>query len=338
MASDDFRASLALICRAYEENKPQVVRLESSMNWMCRTKAILCLPFDVEGRTLGVLYHENSYLDTCFDFLDKDLLIQVARYLSTYIGQIHRYSVNLEKHAYQRTSALEKHQSPEIIGQSPVMEKILAQADRTAASESTVLILGETGVGKELMAHRIHRMSRRSENPLVIVDATTIPEHLVESELFGHEMGAFTGADHQKKGRMELADKGTLFIDEIGEIPKSMQVKLLRVLQEKTLVRIGGMQAVSSDFRLLVATNRDLAQEVIAGRFREDLYYRLNVIPITVPSLRERREDIPLLAEHFLNRYAAKYNFPKIKLTPENEARLQEYDWPGNVRQLQKRH
>jgi len=215
------------------------------------------------------------------------------------------------------------------------MNETLAKADRIAASDSTVLILGETGVGKELLAQRIHMMSQRSEKPFVIVDPTTIPENLVESELFGHEKGAFTGADRQKRGRLELAHSGTLFIDEVGEIPKSIQVKLLRVIQERTFVRVGGNRTLHPDFRLIVATSRDLASEVAAGRFREDLYYRLNVVPLTLPPLRERKEDIPLLAGYFLDRYASKYNRAEVRLRPQDKDRLKGYNWPGNVRELE---
>jgi transcriptional regulator with GAF, ATPase, and Fis domain len=163
---------------------------------------------------------------------------------------------------------------------------------------------------------------------------TTISENLVESELFGHERGAFTGADRQKKGRLELAHRGTLFIDEVGEIPKTIQVKLLRAIEEKTLVRVGGMRTLVSDFRLIAATNRDLATEVAAGHFREDLYYRLNVIPIILPPLRERIDDIPLLAQHFLNRYSLKYKRTLMGLSIDDEERLKNYHWPGNVREL----
>jgi transcriptional regulator with GAF, ATPase, and Fis domain len=169
----------------------------------------------------------------------------------------------------------------------------------------------------------------------VVVDPNTIPEALIESELFGHEKGAFTGAERQKPGRLELAHRGTLFIDEVGEIPKSVQVKLLRALEERSLVRIGGTQTLYSDFRLLVATNRDLAEEVAVGRFREDLYYRINVVPIDIPPLRERIDDIPLLSRHFLALYASKNGRPVYELTSQDEARLMEYSWPGNVRELQ---
>ena len=177
--------------------------------------------------------------------------------------------------------------------------------------------------------------SPRRESPFVIVDPTTIPETLVESELFGHEKGAFTGADRQKPGRLELAKGGTLFIDEVAEIPKSVQAKLLRALQEKTMVRVGGTSTLRSDFRLVAATNRDLAGEVAAGRFREDLYYRINVVPMAIPPLRERKEDIPLLARYLLAKYVSRYGRPEIELTKKDEAKLMGYDWPGNVRELE---
>jgi transcriptional regulator with GAF, ATPase, and Fis domain len=169
----------------------------------------------------------------------------------------------------------------------------------------------------------------------VVVDATTIPETLFESELFGHEKGAFTGADHQKKGRLEIADRGTLFIDEIGELPLSIQVKLLRAIQEHTFLRVGGTRTIVSDFRLIAATNRDLSEEVSAKRFRQDLYYRLNVIPFKVPALRDRIEDISILTDLFLNRFTKKYHRPDLIIDPETEKLLIQYDWPGNVRELE---
>ncbi|GBC61866.1 sigma-54-dependent Fis family transcriptional re gulator [Desulfonema ishimotonii] len=334
-ASENFRSNLALIFKAYRENSVQTARLSANSFSAYREKALLCLPFEVRGEVRGVLYHDNSYLKECFDFLSKTQLRRLARSLSSHIEHIFELSRNRERIAV--TSALKPENSnlQEIVAQSPVMIRVLGQTDRIALSDSTVLILGETGVGKELLARRIHTMSRRHDKPLVIVDPTVIPENLVESELFGHEKGAFTGADSQRIGRMELAHEGTLFIDEIGEVPGSLQVKLLRVLQEKSLTRVGGTRSISSDFRLVAATNRDLAQEVAAGRFREDLYYRLNVIPVVLPPLRERIEDVPLLARHFLRRYAVKYNHPDLEMTPTDEAMLLKYNWPGNIRELQ---
>jgi transcriptional regulator with GAF, ATPase, and Fis domain len=335
--SDEFTSNLALVVKAFRENQPHVVRLEGEGYWPHKVRAILCLPFNVEGETRGVLYHDNSYVKDCFDFLEKPMLTRLGISLSAYIDHIYEFSQHLEQLATEKTRMNGYSDSLEIVAKSRVMKKVLEQVDRVASSDGTVLILGETGVGKELLAHRIHHMSRRNQGPFIIVDSNTIPENLVESELFGYEKGAFTGAERRKAGRLELAHGGTLFIDEIGEIPKSLQVKLLRVLQEKTLVRLGGSQAISSDFRLVVATNRDLAAEVSTGRFREDLYYRLNVVPITLPPLRERLEDVPYLARHFLAKYAAKYNrsLIEIELDPEDETRLMGYHWPGNIRELQ---
>jgi len=185
------------------------------------------------------------------------------------------------------------------------------------------------------MARRIHAISFRKDRPFIVIDATTIPENLFESELFGHEKGAFTGADNQKKGRLELADQGTLFIDEIGELPLSIQVKLLRAIQERTFLRVGGSRTIYSDFRLIAATNRNLEEEVTAKRFRPDLYYRLNVIPFTVPPLRDRIEEIPLLANHFLSRFAKKYHRQDLEIDPDIEKMLKHYNWPGNVRELE---
>jgi transcriptional regulator with GAF, ATPase, and Fis domain len=296
---------------------------------------MICVPFEVGGQVRGVLYHDNSYVQDCFDNFTNSQLIQMARWLTSYIDHIFEFSRQMEQKTTDQLGQLEQTDNLTIVTRSPAMLSTLNQTDRIAATDSTVLILGETGVGKELLARRIHQMSRRKINPMIIVDPTVIPENLVESELFGHEKGAFTGADRQKKGRMELANKGTLFIDEVGEIPKSIQVKLLRAIQEKTMTRIGGTQIIHSDFRLIAATNRDLAEEVAAGRFREDLYYRLNVIPVTLPPLRNREQDILLLAGHFLSRFASKYNHQGIVFSPKQEAMLNEYHWPGNIRELQ---
>ncbi len=335
VGDEEFKQSLALVFKAFRENSPQVVRREDFNLNPSRVKAMLCVPFEVEGHVRGILYHDNSYVRDCFDSFSTVQLSQMARWLTSYIGHIFQFSRRLEKNAADRIGQMEPSDPSEIITKSPVMKTMLGQVRRIADSDSTVLILGETGVGKELLARQIHQMSRRNSNPMVIIDPTVIPESLVESELFGHEKGAFTGADRQKKGRLELAHNGTLFIDEVGEIPPSIQVKLLRAIQEKTMLRIGGSKSIYSDFRLVAATNRDLAEEVAAGRFREDLYYRLNVIPITLPPLRKRAEDILLLAGHFLNRFAVKYNREPLDLSPEDQNLLASYPWPGNIRELQ---
>jgi transcriptional regulator with GAF, ATPase, and Fis domain len=223
----------------------------------------------------------------------------------------------------------------ELIGQSPAQETVARQIDLVAPTDSTVLILGESGTGKELVAREIHRRSQRASKPLIKVNCAAVPRELYESEFFGHARGAFTGALRDRVGRFELADGGTLFLDEIGEMPLELQAKLLRVLQDGELERVGEERTRKISVRLIAATNRDLRVEVEAGRFRRDLYYRLSVFPIELSSLRKRKEDIPLLAAHFLEALARKVGRPKLRLTLANVQQLQQYDWPGNVRELQ---
>jgi transcriptional regulator with GAF, ATPase, and Fis domain len=222
-----------------------------------------------------------------------------------------------------------------IVGQSPTMRSIFRQLDTVAVTDCTVLVLGETGTGKELIAKVVHERSRRREGALVKLNCSAIPLNLVESELFGHEKGAFTGAVARRAGRFELADRGTLFLDEIGELPLEVQPKLLRLLQEQEFERVGSCQTMRSDVRLVAATNRDLADMCALRAFREDLYYRLNVFPIRLPALRERREDIPLLVNHFLPRLASRLGKDIRSVSPESMALLRAYDWPGNIRELQ---
>jgi len=225
-------------------------------------------------------------------------------------------------------------QRPDIIGSSPAMVRMMETVAQVAVSEATVMVTGESGTGKELVAAAIHHNSPRKEGPFVKVNCAAITETLLESELFGHEKGAFTGADRRKEGRFIQADGGSLFLDEVGEMPVSMQVKLLRVIQERELTRVGGEQVIPVDVRLIVATNQDLAQMVKAGTFREDLYYRLNVVELKTPPLRERREDIPLLAAYFLTRFAEKNRKSVERFSPRAMDLLIRHPWPGNVREL----
>jgi two-component system response regulator HydG len=222
----------------------------------------------------------------------------------------------------------------EIIGSSPALRRVVDVATQAAPSQATVLVLGESGTGKELLARHIHERSSRARGPFVAVNCAAIPETILESELFGHERGAFTGASGRRDGRFAKAAGGTLFLDEIGELQASVQVKLLRVMQEGEYEPLGG-NTQKADVRLVAATNRDLVAEVAAGRFREDLYYRLNVIAITAPPLRARREDIPLLVDHFLGLYCAKNGRPRLQPTRAALDRLTDYAWPGNVRELE---
>ena len=221
-----------------------------------------------------------------------------------------------------------------MVGKSSALRRLLQQIETVAPSDSTVLILGETGTGKELIARAVHQLSRRKDKPLIRVNCTSIPKELFESEFFGHAKGAFTGAIKDRAGRFEAAASGTLFLDEVGEIPLELQSKLLRVLQERSYERVGEEKTRRADVRIVAATNRDLKKEVAAGRFREDLYYRLNVFPLRVAALRERKEDIPLLAAHFVELLVKELRFPKPRLTRAGIEALQGYDWPGNIREL----
>jgi len=222
-----------------------------------------------------------------------------------------------------------------IKGDHPVMEKILAISRKVSSTDSTVLIMGESGTGKELVARYVHSHSRRASHPFIAVNCGAIPAELLESEMFGHERGAFTGAVGSRMGMFQLANGGTIFLDEVGEMSPPLQVKLLRVLQDREIRPVGADRSVRVDVRVIAATNKDLAVEVEKGRFREDLYYRLQVIPITLPPLRERRSDIPLLASHFLEKHNAKRPGVPARISDEAMVYLWEYDWPGNVRELE---
>jgi PAS domain S-box-containing protein len=245
-----------------------------------------------------------------------------------------RRKLELEN-AYLYEEVLEARAFGEIVGSSPALEGILRQIDMVGPTDASVLITGESGTGKELVAREIHNRSARGRRTMIKVNCASIPKELYESEFFGHVKGAFTGAIKDRAGRFQLADGGTLFLDEIGEVPLDLQSKLLRVLQEGTYERIGDEKTLKTDVRIIAATNRNLKEEVLAKRFREDLYYRLNVFPIEVPPLRDRKDDIPSLATRFLSQAASKLNLPLPQFTKANILELKGYDWPGNVRELQ---
>ncbi len=223
----------------------------------------------------------------------------------------------------------------EIVGQSPLLSNVFMLVDQVATMNATVLLLGETGTGKGVIARAIHSRSDRKNRPLITVNCTTLPSTLIESELFGREKGAFTGSDARQIGRFELADGGTIFLDEIGELPLEMQCKLLRVIQDGEFERLGSPRTIKCDVRIIAATNRNLKEEVKNGKFREDLYYRLNVFPITMPALRQRKEDIPLLVKHFMTKFNKKIGRKIDTVATETLNALQEYNWPGNVRELE---
>src|SRR5882757_9233841 len=240
-----------------------------------------------------------------------------------------------EENRSLRQALGEKYSHPNIVARSAKMQEVLAIVERVAPTNSTVLLGGESGVGKDLIARAIHEKSRRASGPFVKINSTAIPENLLESELFGYEKGAFTGANTSKPGKFELADKGTLFLDEIGDVPPATQVKLLRVLQEREFERLGGTRTVKVDVRLVAATNRDLRAALEQGTFREDLYYRLNVVPIDIPPLRERKEDIPYLAHHFVDTLGREMGGRVNGITDAAIDKMLQYSWPGNVRELE---
>jgi DNA-binding NtrC family response regulator len=269
-----------------------------------------------------------SYQGGAFEYLPKPFDVDEA--------------VSLVKRANQHAqeqqglaAPVELARTPEIIGEAPAMQEVFRAIGRLSHSNITVLINGESGTGKELVAHALHRHSPRAASPFIALNMAAIPKDLMESELFGHEKGAFTGAANLRRGRFEQADGGTLFLDEIGETTQAMQVKLLRVLQEQELQRVGGEETISVDVRIIAATNRDLEEEVRRGAFREDLYYRLNVVMLTVPPLRERGDDITLLVRHFAALFAQKNRRRLEGITSECIDLLRHYPWPGNVRELE---
>jgi DNA-binding NtrC family response regulator len=240
-----------------------------------------------------------------------------------------------EENRSLREALGKRYSHPNIVARSTKMQDVLATVDRVAPTNSTVLLGGESGVGKDLIARAIHEKSRRASGPFIKINSTAIPENLLESELFGYEKGAFTGANTSKPGKFELADKGTLFLDEIGDVPPVTQVKLLRVLQEREFERLGGTKTVKVDVRLIAATNRDLREALEQGTFREDLYYRLNVVPLDIAPLRQRKEDIRDLVNLFITRFAGDSGKPVRSISPEAMQILVSYHWPGNVRELQ---
>lgn len=267
-----------------------------------------------------------------YGFFEKPLDAAEVLHIVNQAARMRRLEIENERLRGELTGALG---FGRLIGSSPSLEKTLRQARAVASTNATVLIIGENGTGKEMLARAIHEESPRANAPFIAVSCAALPETLIESELFGHEKGAFTSATHARMGRFELADGGTLFLDEIVELSPSVQVKLLRVLQERAFERVGGTKTLSVDIRLIAASNRDLETEVEGENFRRDLFYRLNVVPLVLPPLRERREDIPGLAAHFAAKAAEKHARPTPQLDPGLIDSLHDYDWPGNIRELE---
>ena len=302
----------------------------------------ICVPMVFREKVVGVLYHDNRLLSNAFKKSDIELISYFAALAAIALDnakayeEIKRLNQKLEdEKTYFEEQHLMSLQIDDIVGESLAIKEVLSKIRQVAGYASTVLILGESGVGKELVARAIHRQSPRADKPFIRVNISALPASLIESELFGHEKGSFTGAVQRRIGRFELADGGTIFLDEIGELPLEIQVRLLHVLQDGKFERVGGSDPVYSNFRLLAATNRDLEREVKKNRFRLDLFYRLNVFPIYIPPLRERREDIPLLAHYFLKLNAAEAKKSFGEISNVQISKLVQYDWPGNVRELQ---
>ena len=304
-------------------------------------RSICHLPLAGRNRMLGIL-SLGRMEDIPFSDQDLEFLGQVANQVALAIenalayGQIVELKDRLaQENVYLESEIRNELKFEEIIGQSAALRSVLNQIETVAPTDSTVLIYGDTGTGKELVARALHNLSARGKNAFVKLNCAAIPTGLLESELFGHERGAFTGAISQRIGRFELAHNGTVFLDEIGEIPLELQPKLLRVLQEREFERLGGTRTIRSDARLIAATNRDLSAMVDEQKFRQDLFYRLNVFPIRVPPLRERTEDIPLLVRHFVQQFSRRMNKHIDSIASETMRALVRYDWPGNIRELQ---
>ncbi|HYG82752.1 MAG TPA: sigma 54-interacting transcriptional regulator [Pyrinomonadaceae bacterium] len=297
-----------------------------------RIQALLCVPLMLFDKPQGVIYLYASDPLTRFDKDHLQLLTAIAGIAAVALENAsHVEWLESENQRLQEDIQIERN----MIGESPRMREVYQFIARVAPTNSTVLIQGESGTGKELISRAIHLNSPRKGKAFVAVNCAALTETLLESELFGHEKGAFTGAVAQKKGKLEIADGGTLFLDEVGEMPPVLQVKLLRVLQEREFERVGGTRTLHVDIRLIAATNRDLEEAIRQGTFRQDLYYRLNVVSLSMPPLRERREDIPLLASYFVQKYADRCNRRVRGISSEARSRLMSYDWPGNVRELE---
>jgi Nif-specific regulatory protein len=334
--------------RVVETGEPAVVpRVSQEPLFLNRTRSrgrekdelsFLCVPIKINQKTIGALSVDRLYKDLNLD-RDLRLLTICASIIAQTVNNlllIDREKDRLRDENLKLKGELkERYQVGNIIGTSSRMRQVYEMIQRVAKSNATILIRGESGTGKELVANAIHYNSLRAAKPFIKVNLAALPETLVESELFGHERGAFTGALQRKQGRFELAHGGTIFLDEIGDLSPSVQLKLLRVIQEREFTRLGGTHTLKADVRLITATHRDLEKALAERLFREDLYYRLNVFPIYLPPLRERQADIPSLAEFFLGKYATEHQKPVKRLSPPALDLLMQYPWPGNVRELE---
>jgi Nif-specific regulatory protein len=297
-----------------------------------RTHSVMCVPLILFDRKLGVLYLDSTHMRDQFNRDHLQLVTAIAGIAAVAIENARQFEW-LETENERLLAAVNIEHN--MIGESAAMHRVYHFISKVAPTDATVLISGESGTGKELAARAMHRNSKRSQKPFMAVNCAALNESLLESELFGHEKGSFTGAFAQKKGRLEVADGGTVFLDEIGELTPPLQVKLLRVLQEREFERVGGTVTINVDLRVITATNKNLEEAIEAGQFRQDLYYRLNVVSLEMPALRERREDIMLLANYFADKYGARCNRKLKGFSTEARDYLTAYDWPGNVRELE---
>jgi Nif-specific regulatory protein len=298
-----------------------------------KTRSLLCAPLRQRGQTIGAIEVLNMSEPQGLDQEDLNLLTVFGGLAGTAIDRARLFSTT--RHANEAFQELVQEKYRFIIGSSEAMRSVVRLARTVAGANTTVLILGESGTGKEVLARAIHQWSGRADHPFIAVNCVALTPELIESELFGHEKGSFTGAIARKIGKFELAEGGTVFLDEIGELTPSLQTKLLRVLQDKEFQRVGGTKDIHADVRIIAATNRDLQRAISNGQFREDLYYRLNVVSITMPPLRERKEDIPGLVLHFIDRYCREVKRPKLEITHDAMELLVSCHWRGNVRELQ---
>ena len=329
VAGKVLREGVALLCVDTKEDES--LRDAESLV-AARVSALLCVPLVIRERVVGLIYLDTSNPAIVLDEGHLQLLTAVGAIAAVAIENVqHLEWLQGENQRLHEEINLEHN----MIGESPRMREVFRFIEKIAPADATVLIRGESGTGKELVAHAIHDNSQRSTKQFVAINCAVLSEALLESELFGHEKGAFTGAVAQKRGRFEIADGGTLFLDEVGELTAATQAKLLRVLQERQFERLGSTRTLSVDVRVIAATNRNLEEAIKAGTFRQDLYYRLNVISLTLPALRERREDIPLLAYYFVAKYSKKCKRLVSGISPETRNHLLAYDWPGNVREME---
>jgi transcriptional regulator with GAF, ATPase, and Fis domain len=301
-----------------------------------RLSSVMCAPLVSQGHVTGALYVGNDRVKGLFDKSQLDVLSIFAGQASLILQNAMLLSA-LRADKEKLTAELKDKRFGEIIGACPSMMEVFRKLQKVATTDISVLITGETGTGKELIAREVHRRSNRVSGPFVVINCGAIPENLIESELFGHVKGAFTGAVASRPGKFQAADKGTLFLDEIGELPLNLQVKLLRALQERVVFRVGDSKPEKVDIRVIAATNRVLEEEIRASRFREDLYYRLNVVNLWLPPLRERGDDVLIIAKALLSKYADELGSPVQGFTPQALAAIKKHSWPGNIRQLENR-